>query len=45
MEVDPLKEAASWMEHHRVLWEERLDRLDAYLKIVTAKEKRGTRGR
>jgi DNA-binding transcriptional ArsR family regulator len=45
MEVEPLKEATSWIEHHRVLWEERLDRLDAYLKTVTAREKRDKRGR
>jgi DNA-binding transcriptional ArsR family regulator len=45
MEAEPLREAADWMEHHRVLWEQRLDRLDAYLKTVTAKEKRDKHGR
>ncbi len=40
MEPEPLRDAASWMEHHRVLWEDRLDRLDAYLKTVTAKGKK-----
>jgi len=28
---EPLKEVADWVEHYRGLWEERLDRLDAYL--------------
>jgi len=27
----PLKEVADWVEHYRILWEDRLDRLDAYL--------------
>lgn len=27
----PLKEVADWVERYRQLWEERLDRLDAYL--------------
>lgn len=33
-----LKEAASWMEHYRVFWEESLDRLDAYLKTVVKEQ-------
>jgi len=28
---EPLKEVADWVERYRQLWEERLDRLDAYL--------------
>jgi len=32
----PLKDAASWMEQYRRFWEESLDRLEAYLKTVTA---------
>jgi DNA-binding transcriptional ArsR family regulator len=35
---DGLKEAADWMEEYRVYWEESFDRLDAYLKTVTAKK-------
>lgn len=31
-----LKDAADWMQQYRVFWEERFDRLDAYLKTVTA---------
>ncbi|RZT06251.1 DNA-binding transcriptional regulator, ArsR family [Duganella sp. CF402] len=35
---DGLKDAANWMEQYRVYWEESFDRLDAYLKTVTAKK-------
>jgi len=34
-----LKHAADWMEHYRQFWEESFDRLEAYLKTVTAKQK------
>jgi len=34
----PLKEASDWMEQYRTYWEESCERLDAYLKTVTAKE-------
>ena len=33
-----MKEACAWMEQYRVFWEESFDRLDAYLKSVTAKD-------
>jgi DNA-binding transcriptional ArsR family regulator len=33
---DGLKDAADWMEQYRMFWEESFDRLDAYLKTVTA---------
>jgi DNA-binding transcriptional ArsR family regulator len=36
---DGLKDAANWMEQYRVFWEESFDRLDAYLKTVTANTK------
>jgi DNA-binding transcriptional ArsR family regulator len=39
----PLKDAAHWIEHYRRFWEESLDRLDAYLQQIQAKEKK--RGR
>ncbi len=32
LEVKPLKEAVDWMEEHRKEWEQRFDRLDAYLQ-------------
>ena len=35
---DALKDVADWMEPFRVYWEQSLDRLDAYLKTVTAKK-------
>jgi DNA-binding transcriptional ArsR family regulator len=33
---DGLKDAADWMDQYRVFWEESFDRLDVYLKSVTA---------
>lgn len=33
-----LKDMADWVEQYRMFWEESFDRLDAYLKAVTAKE-------
>src|ERR1051326_9063730 len=36
---DPLKDAVDWMEQYRIFWEESFDRLDAYLKTVTAKKR------
>lgn len=33
---DGLKGAAGWIEQYRDFWEARFDRLDAYLKTVTA---------
>jgi len=38
-----LKEADDWLEEYRRLWEQRLDRLDDYLKTLQAKEKQNTR--
>jgi DNA-binding transcriptional ArsR family regulator len=35
----PLKNATDWMEQYRQFWEESFDRLDIYLKSVTAKKK------
>jgi DNA-binding transcriptional ArsR family regulator len=32
-----LKDAADWMEQYRQFWEESFDRLEEYLKTVTAK--------
>ncbi|MEA2554961.1 MAG: hypothetical protein QOI60_292 [Actinomycetota bacterium] len=32
LEPAPLKEVADWVEEYRALWEERLDRLDEYLR-------------
>jgi DNA-binding transcriptional ArsR family regulator len=35
---DALKPAADWMEQYRKFWEESFDRLEEYLKTVTAKK-------
>src|ERR1700733_12148481 len=43
IEPDALKGVDDWLENYRRLWEERLDRLDEYLKTLQAKEKK--RGR
>jgi Predicted transcriptional regulators len=34
--AEPLKEAADWVDQYRVFWEQSLDRLDAYLKVLQA---------
>jgi DNA-binding transcriptional ArsR family regulator len=31
LETQPMKEAADWLEQYRAAWEDRLDRLDAFL--------------
>jgi DNA-binding transcriptional ArsR family regulator len=33
---EAFKDVAEWMEQYRTFWEESFDRLDAYLKTVTA---------
>jgi DNA-binding transcriptional ArsR family regulator len=43
LEPAPLKEIAGWVEQYRGLWEQRLDRLDAYLQELHAKETRHAR--
>jgi DNA-binding transcriptional ArsR family regulator len=37
IEVKALKEADGWLEEYRRLWEQRLDRLEDYLKAIQAK--------
>jgi len=37
LEAEPLHAAADWLEQYRQLWEERLDRLDAYLQEIQGK--------
>jgi DNA-binding transcriptional ArsR family regulator len=34
LEAKPMKEAADWMDQYRKEWEDRFDRLEAYLKGV-----------
>jgi len=37
--IDPLGDAADWIEQYRRIWRERFDRLDEYLKELQANEK------
>ena len=43
LEPAALKGVDDWLESYRRLWEERLDRLDDYLKTLQAKEKKNGR--
>ena len=35
LNTEPMRDAVDWMEQQRIAWEEKLDRLDTYLKIKT----------
>jgi DNA-binding transcriptional ArsR family regulator len=39
IEAGPLKEVAAWTEGYRHIWEQRFDRLDAYLQELKTREK------
>lgn len=39
LQPQPLKDAAGWVETYRQLWEQRLDRLEDYLRELQHKEK------
>jgi len=39
LEAAPLKDVSEWLERYRHLWEERLDRLDDYLRELQTEEK------
>ena len=39
IEAGPLKEVADWTERYRHIWEQRLDRLDKYVRELKTKEK------
>ncbi len=45
--LDPkrLKEVSEWLEDYRQFWEQSLDRLDAYLTTLQAKERKHARKR
>jgi DNA-binding transcriptional ArsR family regulator len=45
LEARPLKDVSDWLEHYRVIWEQRLDRLDDYLRELKKKEKRHGRNK
>jgi DNA-binding transcriptional ArsR family regulator len=40
LQAGPLKDVATWIEHYRRFWEASLDRLDDYLQVLQAKEKK-----
>jgi DNA-binding transcriptional ArsR family regulator len=40
IEAGPLKDVADWTERYRHIWEERLDRLDLYLRETREKERK-----
>ena len=39
LEADGLKNVANWIDEYKKYWEESFDRLDAYLKAMTIKQK------
>ena len=43
IDVRALREADQWLEEYRRLWEQRLDRLDDYLKVLQAQPKQTRR--
>ena len=40
IEAGPLKDVADWTERYRHIWEQRFDRLDAYLQEMKARRRR-----
>jgi DNA-binding transcriptional ArsR family regulator len=44
IEAGPLKDISDWVEDYRNIWEQRLDRLDAYLRELKAKDKKKNNG-
>jgi DNA-binding transcriptional ArsR family regulator len=40
LNAEPLREVSGWVEQYRKHWEQRLDRLEDYLKKLQAKEKK-----
>lgn len=45
LQAAPLRDAANWIDYYRQYWEESFDRLDAYLKTVTARQRNQQRKR
>ena len=39
LEPEPLRDIAGWLEQYRRIWEERLDRLDAFLRELQAADR------
>ena len=45
LEARPMREASQWMESYRRHWEQRFDRLDAWLRETSGRGTRGARKR
>jgi DNA-binding transcriptional ArsR family regulator len=45
LKAAPLRDASAWIEDYRRFWEERLDRLDEYLRKIQKKEKKHGHGK
>ena len=43
LEAEPLRDVAAWLENYRRFWDQRLDRLDAYLKKLQQGDPSGSR--
>jgi DNA-binding transcriptional ArsR family regulator len=43
LQTQPIKNAVEWLEHHRKLWENRLDQLEDYLQQIQQKENQDDR--
>jgi DNA-binding transcriptional ArsR family regulator len=41
-EPAPLKDVSEWVDRYRGMWEERLNRLDEYLRVMQSKGRKGT---
>ena len=41
LKAKPLRDAHDWIDQYRKFWEERLDRLEEYLRELQSKENRG----
>ncbi|HEU0012889.1 MAG TPA: metalloregulator ArsR/SmtB family transcription factor [Longimicrobium sp.] len=39
LQAEPLRHVNDWIEQYRAHWEQRFDRLDAYLRTLQAREK------
>lgn len=45
LQAQPLREAMGWIEQYRAFWEQKFDRLEAYLQELQAQEKTAARPR
>jgi len=45
LEAEPLQDASAWIEQYRRHWEQRLDRLEEYLRELQAAEKKPKRSK